>query len=104
MNEIVLNANSLRRSQKASKRTHSRETWDRNAVKSVRAKMDVTFVAGGISGRVLCLGGGAAWRFRGSQIAIFAPRECSSWLRRSLRAVAPPPNEKLQSATQTGRV
>ena len=63
MNEIVLNANSLRKSQKASKRTHSRETWDRNAVKSVRAEMDVTCVAGGISqisGRVLCLGGGAA--------------------------------------------
>ena len=55
----------LRKSQKAlTKRTHSRETWDCNAVKSVL--MDATWVAGGISGRVLFFGVGA------SQIGIFA--------------------------------
>ena len=80
MNEVVLNANSLRKSQnsqKASKRTHSPETWDRNAVKSVRAEMDVTGVAGGISGRVLCLGRlkierKSNWDFWGSRMSLIA--------------------------------
>lgn len=39
---------------------------------------------------------------RGSQIGIFAARE-SPWQLRSLRLVATPLNEKIQSATHTGR-
>lgn len=75
--------NSLRKSQKAlTERTHSRETWGRNVVKPVLAEMNVTCVAGGISGWELCLAGGAAWRLGASQIRIFAARESPSRLRR----------------------
>ena len=60
VNEIVLNA----QSQKEPKGINETHLFTRNSRsqrgESVRAEMDVTCVADGISGRVLCLGGGAA--------------------------------------------